>query len=79
MATTCDATWHQHFLRNGDVVWFKLLDRLGGANGTYLYAVANERGSATWTKIWAFDGVAWTCDACGVTLAKERRGQAQAG
>jgi hypothetical protein len=76
MTTTCDATWHQHFLPDGDVVWFKLLDRFGDLQGTYLYAVANERGSAIWTKIWARNGVAWTCHACGTTLSKERRNRA---
>jgi hypothetical protein len=75
MATTCDATWHQ-LSHRGDVMWFRLLDRLGDPQGTYLYAVANERGSEVWTKIWVRDGKPWTCDACGATLSKERRGPA---
>jgi hypothetical protein len=73
---TCDSTWHQYFRANGDITWFKLLDRLGDPQGTYLYAVADERGSDVWTKIWAFNGVAWTRHACGVTLSRERRGHA---
>jgi hypothetical protein len=66
---TCDSTWHQYFFPDGAIAWFKLLGRMGDLQGTYVYGVANERGSATWTKIWAFDGKAWTCDACGTTLA----------
>jgi hypothetical protein len=61
-----------NFMPDGDVMWFKLFDRLRNAQGTYLYAVANERGCAIWTKLWVNSGIALTCDACGVTLSRER-------
>lgn len=71
MATTCDATWHQLFLPDSDVAWFSLLGHYGDNPGTYIYRVANDRESGIWTKIWAYDGKAWTCDVCGTTLSVE--------
>jgi hypothetical protein len=71
---TCDSTWHQYFFPDGDVAWFSLHGHYGTDPGTYIYRVANERGSAIWTKIWARDGKPWTCDACGTALSAEEGG-----
>lgn len=69
---TCTAPWHQYFLPDGDIVWFKLAARLRDKQGTYIYKIGPAPDESVCRTLWCHNGKPLTCHACGNAISKER-------
>ncbi len=69
----CHSGWHQRRSPDGQVLWFRILDRL--RDGTLLYRAGPAPQETICHKIWCFgeNARAWRCDACGAWADSDAR------
>ena len=74
--SSCGPTWHQRWLEDGRVVWFRLATRLGNAFGTYVYRFGPSPDDSECRTIWCYGdrGRPWRCDVCREDIDAPMRG-----
>lgn len=70
--TPCGPRWHQLWLTDDEVTWFRLGTRMRDAQGTYIYRFGPKPDDSQCRTIWCYGdkGVPWICQACGERIGE---------